>query len=285
MATVIKSRKQQQVLSPVDETVRPWDGLATGVFTLWLKHMRKFRGSTMEIGGTLIAPALWLLFFGVCMDSMVKEVQKLDIGIGYKAFIVPGIMFLTSLSAAVLGGTTLLMERINGVIKEYLVAPIPRISVLLGTLASSLTKAILQSLVVVAVGTLLDPTLLLDPVRVLVSLFVVVCFSLGFIGLATAFACTAKTMESYHSLIMVMNLPVLFLSNALYPISQMPNLIKWLSFMNPTTYAVDAVRTLLYGAKPEIGLWIDLPVLVAFMIAGTLYGYKYFQRTVSNVVA
>jgi|GEM_PF-277707 len=260
-----------------------WSGMVRGIYTLWLKHMHKFLHSTMEIGGTLSTPVLWMLLFGVCMEGMAREVKSTDMSLGYISYITPGIMMLTGLTAAVLGGSTLLIERINGVIKEYLVAPIPRLAVLLGTLASGLTKAIIQSIIVLLVGWVFGAALKLQLLSILAGLGLAAVFSLGFVGIAAAFACKAKNMESYHTLIMVMNLPVLFLSNALYPLELMPPIIRLLSYLNPTTYAIDATRYLFFGTKTEIGMWLDVPILLGFMVFGVWYGYRNFQEALKNL--
>lgn len=277
MATVLS--KSQQVTITTPEKTNNWSGMATGIYTLWLKHMWKFRTSVMELGGTLATPILWMLLFGVCMEGMVRE---LNLGMSYQAYITPGIMLLTSLTAAVLGGATLLIERINGVIKEYLVAPIPRLAVLLGTMASGLTKAIIQSIVVLLMSLLLGVTLQTGFGGLLLGLVLVGIYSLGFVGIAAAVACQSKSMESYHTLIMLMNLPVLFLSNAIYPLHEMPAQLRVIAYINPTTYAADAIRGLFFGGQLEVGLWIDIPVLLAFMVAGLWYGYHSFQKTVAN---
>ncbi len=277
MVTVVKKR----AVPTVKETGE-WDGLLVGIYTLWLKHMRKFRSSPVEILFTLATPVLWMAFFGVCMTGMVLEA---NVGMGYLAFITPGVMLLTGLTAAILGGTTLLLERVNGTLKEYLVAPIPRLAVLLGSMTSGLTKAIFQSMAVLLAGCLLDSSLAFRVLPFLGALGIATIFCLGFVGLASAIASQAKSMESYHSLIMVMNLPVLFLSNALYPLEKMPATLKGLALLNPTTYAVDACRILLFNSKPEIGLLIDLMVLVLFMVASIYYGYRAFSKVMQKIGA
>ncbi len=280
MATVINSRSQTQT-APTRKT-GAWSGMATGVYTLWLKHMRKFLGSSMEIGGTLSTPILWMLLFGLSMGGMMKEVKDLKFGISYIAYITPGILLLTGLTAAVLGGSTLLMERVNGVIKEYLVAPIPRLAVLLGTIASGITKCMLQSIIVLILGIFLGANLTSNPLAILAGLVVVAMFSLGFVGIAAAVASKAKGMESYHALIAVLNLPLLFLSNALYPLEKVPAIIHVIAMFNPVTYAVDATRILFFNAQPELNMWLDIPVIVAFMVLGIWYGFRNFQKSVAN---
>jgi ABC-2 type transport system permease protein len=281
MATAIKTRQQQ--LAPVAKA-GALNGMSTGIYTLWLKHMRKFVTSGMELGGTLATPILWMLLFGLSMSGMVKENRTVNLGISYEAYITPGIMLLTGLTAAVLGGSTLLLERTNGVIKEYLVAPIPRIAVLLGTIASGLTKAVLQSIIVLVLGLFVGAALIFNPLTILLGLVVVTLYSLGFVGICAAAASKAKGMESYHALIAVLNLPVLFLSNALYPIDKVPFAIQVFCYLNPTTYAVDATRNLFYGGQTQIGLPIDFAVLIGFMVLSVWYGYRTFQKSVANPV-
>ncbi len=280
MSTVIEKRLES-VTRPAT-TGGPWTGMGRGVYTLWRKHMLKFSRSSMEIFGTLFTPVLWMLLFGLSMSGMVREMKGLTISINYLAYITPGIMLLTGLTAAIVGGSTLLQERTTGVIKEYLIAPIPRLAVLLGTMASGLTKAILQSVIILALGLLLGSGLTWNILNILDGLGLVLLYSLGFVGIAAAVASKAKGMEGYHALIMLLNLPVLFLSNALYPLDRMPVVLAALSYLNPTTYAVDATRALFYGATTEIGLLIDVPVLVVFAVLGVWWGYRSFQKSVAN---
>lgn len=256
-----------------------WSGLLTGTYTLWFKQMLKFTSSCMEIMGTLFIPLIWMFLFGVCMNTVLQGVQTGDGGsIGYTAYITPGVMLLVSLTAAVLGGSALLSERVNGVIKEYLVAPIPRLSILLGTIFGSFTKAMLQGIVVLVLGVLLDSYLVFNFGTLVAGLAIIAVYTLGFIGIAAAFACKAKETEGYHSLILILNLPVLFMSNALYPLDKMPDFLRFMSYFNPTTYAVDAARYFFYNVKPEIGLAIDVPLLLAFMVVGIWYGYRVFKQ-------
>ena len=283
MATVIKDRLEQPGSAlGINPTASGWNGLGTGVYTLWRKHMKKFSRSVMEIGGTLFTPILWMLLFGLSMNGLARDMKGLPASTNYLAYITPGIMLLTGLSAAIIGGSTLLMERTSGVIKEYLIAPVPRLAVLLGTMASGLTKAMLQSVLIIVLGLVLGSGLNWNPLTLLAGLGFVLLYALGFVGVAAAFASKSRGMESYHALITIFNLPLLFLSNALYPLSQMPTVLAVLAYLNPTTYAVDATRNLFYGTATEIGLLIDLPVLLGFTLLGVWWGYRSFQKAVSN---
>jgi ABC-2 type transport system permease protein len=283
MAVTIDQRRET-VTGLAGNTPGKWGELVGGVYTLWRKHMKKFSRSVMEIGGTLFTPVLWMLLFGLSMGGMVKGMSDFTIPVNYIAYITPGLMLLTCLTAAILGGTTLLLERTSGIIKEYLIAPVPRLAVLLGTMSSSLTKAMLQAVVIILLGLALGSGLVLNPLNFIGGLLILLVFTLGFVGIAAAAASKARGMESYHTLIGVLNLPVLFLSNALYPLDRMPAVLAALAYLNPTTYAVDAARNLFYGAPLEIGLWLDIPILLVFMALGLWWGFRAFQKSVATPV-
>ncbi len=283
MATVLGQRLKLKRLQK-QAFLQDLTGLGIGIKTLWLKHMKKFSRSSMEITGTLFTPVLWMLLFGLSMNGMAREIKNFSLSLNYLAYITPGIMLLTGLTAAIIGGSTLLQERTSGVIKEYLIAPVPRLSILLGTMASGLTKALLQTVIILALGLLLGTGLNWNPLELMAGLGVLLVYSLGFVGIAAAIASRAKGMEGYHALIMLLNLPVLFLSNALYPLDKMPPVLAWFSYLNPTTYAVDAIRAFFYGAATEIGLWLDLPALFAFMTLGVWWGFRNFQRSIADPI-
>ncbi len=130
-----------------------WNELWRGGWVIFRKHLLKFRSDRMEIGGTLAWPLLWVATFGLGMEQVV-DVESLG-ATSYLAFITPGIIALTALSGAVNSGMTLLEEKIKGLIKEYFVAPIPRMSILLASTGSGLVKTLIQSTVILLLALVL----------------------------------------------------------------------------------------------------------------------------------
>jgi ABC-2 type transport system permease protein len=182
----------------------------------------------------------------------------------------------------VVGGATLLDERLRGIIKEYLVAPIPRLSIIMGNMLSSVTKAILQSVVILIVAVLAGAGLTHNPLDVALALLLVAIYSLGFVGLATAWAVRASSTGGYHALIFLFNLPLLFASNALYPLELLPRWLEVLARLNPTTYIIDTLRHMLYGADPVLAPALSAVVILAFAAFGTAVGWWSFSRTVTR---
>lgn len=245
-------------------------------YVIWTKHMAKFLRSTEELLGLFLQSVLWVLLFGVGMRGLVGEVEGGD----YLSFILPGIVALSSLGGAVGGGIVLLDERLRGILKEYLVAPIPRLSILLGNATSTATKALFQAGLMLVVGVLMGARLSPNPPGWLAALLLLAIFSVGFSGLALAVAAVSRSIAGYHGMIFLFNLPLLFASNALYPLAVLPDWMRVIVMLNPTTYLIDAVRALAFGAAPTLPLTLSLAVIVLFAVLCTWLALSLFRRSI-----
>lgn len=243
--------------------------------TIWHKHMTKFFRNREELGGLLIQPILWLGLFGVGMGALVGRVGGGD----YLTFMLPGILALTALGGAVGGGMMLLDERLRGIMKEYLVAPIPRLSILLGNAASTVTKALFQATIILVLGALMGARVSGGAVGWLALVVLLTLFTLGFAGIALAVAARSSSIMGYHGMIFLFNLPLLFASNALYPIANMPGWVRALALANPTTYLIDALRALAFGGEASLPLALSFGVIALFALLGTWLALASFQRT------
>lgn len=247
-------------------------------YVIWSKHMTKFLRSTEEALGLALQSVLWVVLFGVGMRSMVTQIEGGD----YLSFILPGIIALSALAGSVGGGIMLLDERLRGITKEYLVSPIPRLSILMGNAASTATKALLQALLMLVVGILMGARLGGNPLGWLAALLLVALFTLGFSGIALAVASVSRSIMGYHGMIFLFNLPLLFASNALYPLSVLPTWMRTLVLFNPTTYLIDAVRALAFGMQPSLPLLGSVAVVTLFAALGMWLALRAFQRSIKK---
>lgn len=251
-----------------------WGELWRGAWVIFYKHMVKFSTNSMEIGGTLGWPLLWVATFGLGMERMV---QVDTLGSSYLAFITPGIIALTALSGAVNAGMTLLEEKIKGILKEYFVAPIPRMSILLASTGSGLVKTLAQSLIILVIAILFGARPVADPLNMAAALIYLLLFVMAFVGFSNGVAARSRSVGGYHMLLFVLNLPLLFLSNALYPLETMPLWMRVLAYLNPTTYAVDGMRQSLFGIG-ALSPWLNVAVLTAFAAVCLRFGLTGFRR-------
>jgi ABC-2 type transport system permease protein len=247
-------------------------------YVIWSKHMHKFWRSTEETFGLALQSVLWVVLFGVGMRGIVGEIDGFD----YMSYILPGIIAFSVLSGSIGGGLILLDERLRGILKEYLVSPIPRLSILLGNASSTATKALLQALLMLLVGVLMGAQLVGNPLGWLAALVLIALFAIGFSGLALAMAARSRSIMGYHGMIFLFNLPVLFASNALYPLAVLPDWMRVIVLLNPLTYQVDAVRALAFGVPPTLPLWLSAAVLLLLAVLGVWLAYISFQRTIQR---
>ncbi len=246
------------------------------VVTLWLKQMRRFTRSPMEIMATLFLPALLVGLFGTGMRSAMG---RLEVFAGdYVSYMAPGAAALAVVSAAVLGGAGLLQDRLTGVLKQYLVAPVPRAAILVGAVAGAVTKALLQAVVVLALAGAVGARFLPEPAGLVAAAAGLVAFTVGFSAFAAYFAGLASSMAAYHAVIMVFNVPILFVSSALYPLDRLPGWLQALALLNPTTYVVELLRLGLLGLASPVPVSAAVVVLVAFGALGVLAGSRGARR-------
>lgn len=246
-----------------------------GAWVIFGKHMHKFVRNSMEIGGTLAGPLLLAMTFGAGMSSLVN--QEMIGGVNYLTFITPGIIAFTALSGAINAGMVVLEEKIKGVLKEYLVAPVPRLSILLASTMSGLLKTVVQSLLILLVALLFGARVSSSLGGALLALLVLLLFMLALVGFCNAMAMRSKSVGGYHTLLFLLNLPLLFLSNALYPLATSPLWMRVVAYFNPTTYLVDALRHTLFGAG-VLPLWLSLVVLLLFAVVCNWFGVRSFRR-------
>ncbi len=254
--------------------------------TLWHKHMTKLIAHKEEGFGVLFQPILWVVLFGTGMKSIMATVMPGG-GDYYMTLMVPGIIALTAMTGAIQGGLTLLEERLLGIIKEYLVAPIPRISILMGNAMSTITKSLFQSAIILAIGILMGAQFVgLNPMGWLGGLLLVILFGLGFAGIGLAVASKTSSIGGYHMLIFMLTLPLLFLSNALYPLKSLPTWMQIGSRINPVSYVVDGWRQTIFDTGSNLAggeflpLWLCFLVVAIFAVLGISLAYGSFKKSI-----
>ena len=236
-------------------------------FLLWQKQMKKALVHPEEIVGMLIQPILWVILFGVGMRSLMGTTTP-DSGNDYMTFVVPGIVALTAVSAAIAGGSTWLNERLIGIVKEYLAAPIPRLSILMGNATSIVTKVLIQSIMILIVGLLMGAKLSDHPLGLIGGLLLIAGYGIGFSGFALAVASSTDSSEGYHMMIFLLQLPLLFLSNSLYPLQTLPVWMKDRSLCQPNYLCCHWFAPNHFGGSPDNGSIADIPLWLCFVVSG-----------------
>jgi ABC-2 type transport system permease protein len=139
-----------------------------------------------------------------------------------------------------------------------------------------MVKTLIQSVIILVFALLFGARLTGGPLQIIEALLYLFLYVMAFVGFSHGIAARAKSTGSYHMLLFVLNLPLLFLSNALYPLASMPLWMRVLAYLNPTTYAVDGLRGALFGAG-TLPIWLNLGVLAAFVALCSWFGLRSFR--------
>lgn len=236
------------------------------------KHLKVFLRTPMEVTMTLFAPILWLVLFGLALQSVLAG-RLPGVQTNYLGFLAPGLVALTAMTASLFGGATFFLEVDRGEARQYLAAPIARIEYYLGLGVSAAIKTAVQSAVILLLAVPLGLAGL-SWTGAGLSLLVVAGFALGAFGLSAWLAQKSPSFEAFHGLLILLNLPLLFLSDALYPLDAVPAWLATAAAFNPLTHLVEAMRLLIVGEASPLGASVNAAVLVAFALVGVLLGAR-----------
>ena len=242
------------------------------VYVLWLREVKKYLRSRVQIIASLGGP---LMYLGVLGFGLGPVFQRAGEG-KYLQFIAPGVIGMTVLFTAMFSGIAMLWDRQFGFLKETLVAPVPRLAIMIGRTLGGATVAVLQGTLIFAVTLIAGfrPTSLLAvPLAFLVVALIAVIFS----ALATAIGSSIKEMQGFQMVMNFMVMPIFFLSGAIYPLDGLPRVLTALTRVDPLTYGVDGVRGVLTG-RTHFGLPLDLAVLLGVGVLFVLFGVWRFSK-------
>ncbi len=242
------------------------------IYALWLRQVKKYFRSTSRLVGSLAQPLLYLLAFGYGFGSIYAKAG----GGNYIQFLAPGIILMAVLFTAIFSGIEIIWDRQFGFLKETLVAPVPRLYVMLGRTLGGATVATIQGTVVFILTFLFGfrpYNWALVPLALLSVFLVAVLFT----ALGTAIASILEDMQGFQLIMNFLVMPIFFLSGALFPLQNLPKAIEIVAKIDPMSYGVDAVRASLINMQ-NFGLGHDFLVLGIFTIVLLAIGSFLFER-------
>lgn len=246
----------------------------SAIYILWLRELKRYVRSRAQIVASLGQPLLYLLVLGFGLGPVF---QKAGNG-SYLQFVAPGVISMTILFSSVFSGIAMLWDRQFGFLKETLVAPVPRIEVMIGRTLGGATVAVIQGtliLIVCLIAGFRPAHLALFPLAFLFMGLIAIVFA----ALGTAFGSILQDMQGFQLIMNFMVLPIffLFLSGALFPLSDLPKPLAVITRLDPLTYGVDALRGVFINAS-HFAMVVDLSVLCVIAVAFLTLGGYLFSR-------
>jgi ABC-2 type transport system permease protein len=225
------------------------------IYALWLREVKRYLRSRPQIIGSLAQPALYLLVLGFGFGAVFREAGQGS----YLQFVAPGVVAMGILFTSVFSGIGLLWDRQFGFLKETLVAPVPRLTIMAGRTLGGATIAIIQGALVLIVCMLVG----FRPqswAAVPVAFAFMALIAIVFAALGTAIGSTLKDMQGFQLIMNFLIMPIFFLSGALFPLDDLPTALMVATRLDPLAYGVDGLRGAFIGVT-HIGALLDATVL------------------------
>jgi ABC-2 type transport system permease protein len=236
------------------------------IYILWLRELKKYLRSKPQIVASLGTPLMYLGVLGFGLGPVFRRAGQGS----YLQFMAPGVIGMTVLFTAMFSGIAMLWDRQFGFLKETLVAPVPRVQIMIGRTLCGATVALLQGTIIFGV-TLVAGFRPASVTAVLLAFLIIALIAIVFSALATAIGSSLKEMAGFQMVMNFLVMPLWFLSGALYPLQGLPTALAVLTRLDPLTYGIDGVRGTMIGVT-HFGLPLDVGVLlgvgVLFVTAG-----------------
>jgi len=220
---------------------RSWRSEVRAVRAVWWRDLIRFTDDRVRIGTVLIQPLLFLFVLAPGLQTL--SAASTD-GVDLSTFMFPGVLCMAMWFSAMINAASLVMDRELGFLREMMVAPVRRSSIVLGKCLGGTTVATTQGVILLALAGLVhvpyDPVLLLG----IFGLQLLIAFMVTALGLMVA--TTVRQAQSFNGVMQVLVFPTVFLSGAMYPVSKLPSWLGVVNRLNPLTYAVDPMRRLVF---------------------------------------
>jgi ABC-2 type transport system permease protein len=237
-------------------------------------ELRKMSRDPIEPLTRAVQPALWLLIFG----QVFTRIRAIPTGgVPYLEYMVGGILAQSVLFIAIFSGMMIIWERDLGTSHKLIVSPTPRSAIVLGKAFSCGMRTMPQVLFIYILCAFLHAHLKMDPLSIIGVVVTVFLSSTLFSTMSLLIACLAKFRERFMGIGQLLTMPLFFASNALYPISMMPDWLQVLSHVNPLSYSVDALRYFTIG-QSAFSFTLDWTVLLCVSFVLVLICARVYQR-------
>jgi ABC-2 type transport system permease protein len=209
---------------------------------VWRRDLIRFVNDRVRMVAQLMQPLLFLFVMGQGLQQLSSAGTH---GVNLKTFIYPGILCISVMFTAMFSAASIVWDREFGFLREMMVAPVRRSSIVIGKCLGGATVASTQGIIMIAlaglVGVPYDPLLIVG----ILGLQLLLAFAITAFGVMIAVR--IKQMQSFFGVMQMIVMPMFFISGALFPVAGLPGWLTVLNRIDPLTYAVDPMRRLVFG--------------------------------------
>ena len=257
------------VALPAVDTAGAPNGVQWGaVSTLWWREVIRFLRQRSRVTGAFAQPLVFWLLIGGGLNDSFRAPGAVEGG-SYIAYFFPGVIAMVLLFTAIFATIAIVEDRQGGFLQGVLVAPVSRMSIVLGQAFGCTTLALVQGMLFLLLAPLVGFPLGLTGAVVGTLVMFLVAFALANLGLVIAWR--MDSTQGFHAVMNLVLLPMWMLSGAFFPAGGATSVLRWIMTLNPLTYGVAALRRSLYlggSVPPEVAslpdLWLSLGLTALF---------------------
>jgi len=281
---------QEQVISEERERERTFRAAPKlnkspihGLWALTNRDLVKWYKNPIQLFISLIQPVVWLGLFGKAFNFPIPT-QLLGSSGGYFSYLAAGMLAFIILFTAAFAGMSVVWDRRFGFMNKALSTPVGRGVIVTGKVLQSVVRSLIQAAIVLGIAVALGmDTTNFSVLTVAGSFVILFLMAFGLSSLFVMLALRSSDWQTQMAMINLLNLPLLFASNAMLPVSIMPGWLQTVVKFNPVSYANDAVRQMLLGSTTTLApLWVDFSVLAVFAALLSVLGIVLSWRFLSK---
>lgn len=239
---------------------------------MWLREVKRFIRSKSRIIGALGQPLLFLVALGYGLGPVFAQAGQGN----YLEFLAPGIIGMSIIFLAIFNGMQVIWDRQFGFLKETMVAPVSRLSIMFGRTLGGATVASMQGTLVLLLAIIAG----FRPVTwfgIVPALLIMLLIALLFSALGITVASRLKDMQGFQLIMNFLVMPLFFLSGALFPLNNVPPALLLVARFDPLSYGIDALRYFLIGTT-TFSIGLDIGILVVMTTVFLSLGSYFFSR-------
>jgi ABC-2 type transport system permease protein len=260
---------------------------------IWRRELIRFRTDRLRAVTSLIQPVLFLFVLGTGLSSLAG--RSMPPGVSFKTFIYPGVLAMSVLFTAIFSAASIVWDREFGFLREILVAPVSRASIVIGKCLGGATISTFQGVIFLILAGLADVPY--NPVLILTLIGELLLLSFTLTAFGVMMAARIKQFQAFMALTQMLVMPLFFLSGALYPLTGLPGWLSVLTRIDPLTYVVGPMRDAVFShlnmptlfqshLAPGITwggwlvpLWLSLGIVAVMGLGMMLVAIAEFRKT------
>jgi ABC-2 type transport system permease protein len=278
-----------------------------GLWAATNRELKKWYKTPLLLILSLVQPIIWLGLFGKAMnfgaiftgssfnipglsipksvlDTLASQIMQQTFGTtDYFSFLAVGMLSFISLFMAMQSGMSVVWDRRLGFLNKELSTPLARGAIPMGKVLASVVRALTQAAIVLLIAILLGLNVShLTVLGILGTFTGIFLMILGFSSLFVMLAVRSTNQDTQMMIINLLNLPLLFASNAMFPAKFMPSWLQPIVYWNPVSHATDISRQLLLGSSGMSSLAFDFAYMGIFAVVLTVLGMIISWRFLSR---